>query len=344
VAEATLAAATVCAGCGAELGPGLLSCPACHRLVFSVELQRLAADADAATRAGDPARALGLWQNAMELLPDGAGQRVAVSERIAALGPLAAASAPPQGAEQPQGGGAKKKGLIGAAAAFLLKAKTILFFLLAKAKLLVFGLSKLSTLASMGVYFAYAWVRFGWAFGGGLVASIYIHEMGHVSALRFFGLPAGAPVFIPGLGAFIRLKQSPPTTRVDARIGLAGPVWGLAAALMAYGLYLATGAPVWAAVAKVGAWINLFNLTPVWQLDGGRAFHSFSKRQRGMASGVILLALVVTHAHMLFLPLAFSAYQFFQPAPAEHDEGAFWTYALLVAALSAIEMLPGSTL
>jgi Zn-dependent protease len=227
---------------------------------------------------------------------------------------------------------------------FLFKAKTILFFLAAKAKLLVLGLSKLSTLASMGVYFGYAWARFGWAFGGGLVLSIYIHEMGHVSALRFYGLPAGAPVFIPGVGAFIRLKQSPPTTRVDARIGLAGPVWGLAAAMLAYAAYLATGAEVWAAVAKVGAWINLFNLTPVWQLDGGRAFHALSRRQRGMAAGVILLALVVTHAHMLFLPLGFAAYQLFRPAPAEHDEGAFWTYALLVLALAGMEMLPGSTM
>lgn len=324
------------------MGPGLLSCPACHRLVFAVELQRLAADADEATRAGDPARALGLWQHAMQVLPDGAGQRTAISDRIAALGPLAAL-APPK-AKEPTSGSAAKRGMLAVAVTFLIKAKTILFFLAAKAKLLVFGLSKLSTLASMGVYFGYAWARFGWAFGGGLVLSIYIHEMGHVSALRFYGLPAGAPVFIPGLGAFIRLKQSPPTTRVDARIGLAGPVWGLAAAMLAYGLYLATGAEVWAAVAKVGAWINLFNLTPVWQLDGGRAFHAFSKRQRTMAFGVILLALVVSHAHMLFLPLGFAAFQFFRPAPAEHDEGAWWTYALLVLALAGMEMLPGSTL
>lgn len=339
MAEATVAAASACGACGAELAPGLLACPACHRLVHAVELQRLAADAEAATQAGDAPRALALWQSAMGLLPDGAGQRVAISERIAALGPLAAT--PAAKPAEPHGSSAKQKGLIGAAAAFLFKAKTIIIFLLAKAKLLVFGLSKLSTLASMGVYFAWAWSAYGWAFGGGLVLSIYIHEMGHVSALRFYGLPAGAPVFIPGLGALIRLKQSPPTPRVDARIGLAGPVWGLGAALLAYGLYLATGAEVWAAVAKVGAWINLFNLTPVWQLDGARAFHAIAKRERAMAAGVILMALIVSHAHMLFLPLGFAVFQLFQPAPAENDDGAFWTYVGLVAALAAIEMLPG---
>ena len=47
------------------------------------------------------------------------------------------------------------------------------------------------------------------------------------------GIPATAPMFIPGLGAFVRLKQYPPMPSEDARVGLAGPVWGLAATLLA---------------------------------------------------------------------------------------------------------------
>lgn len=53
-------------------------------------------------------------------------------------------------------------------------------------------------------------------------------------------------------------------------MGLAGPLWGLAAAIAAALAYLATDAPIWAAIARFGAWINLFNLLPVWQLDGSR--------------------------------------------------------------------------
>jgi Zn-dependent protease len=30
----------------------------------------------------------------------------------------------------------------------------------------------------------------------------------------------------------------------------------------------------------VGGWINLSNLLPVWQLDGGRAFNALSRQQR----------------------------------------------------------------
>src|SRR2546430_11600704 len=81
-------------------------------------------------------------------------------------------------------------------------------------------------------------------------------------------------MFIPGVAAFIRLKQYPTDRREDARVGLAGPIWGAGAAIAAYGVYLATGAGIWGAIAHVGAYINLFNLLPVWQLDGGRGFRS----------------------------------------------------------------------
>ena len=58
----------------------------------------------------------------------------------------------------------------------------------------------------------------------GLVLSIYVHEMGHVIALRRYGFKADAPMFIPGLGAIIRLRQHVVDPRADAQIGLAGPI------------------------------------------------------------------------------------------------------------------------
>jgi len=85
---------------------------------------------------------------------------------------------------------------------------------------------------------------FGWPLALGLVLSIYIHEMGHVVALMRYGVKATAPMFIPGVGAIIRLQQSLGDPRQDARCGLAGPLWGLGAALGSYGLNLATGLPI----------------------------------------------------------------------------------------------------
>jgi len=84
---------------------------------------------------------------------------------------------------------------------------------------------------------------------------------------------------------------------------LAGPIWGLGAAVVAYGVSVATGLLAWAAIAKVGAWINLFNLMPVWQLDGGRGFNAMNRGQRWTAVAVVAGALLITQEGMLILLL-----------------------------------------
>jgi Zn-dependent protease len=319
-------AAGLCTGCGSQLAAGLLGCPACGRLVHGDELRRLAAEAEAATEAGDRVRAAGLWHQALAFLPPGAGQRNAIAARIAALGPLDVA---PSGTTKPDGSRRAATALAVAA----------LVFILTKAKLLLLGLTKMSTLLSMLAFLGVYWSLFGWKFAAGIVISIYIHEMGHVAALRRSGIPASAPLFIPGLGAFVRLHMSPPDARTDARIGLAGPVWGLGAAVAAYVAYLVTGAPIWAAITHVGAFLNLFNLIPVWQLDGGRGFHALTRTQRGVAAVFVAGAWAVSHEGMLFLLLLGAGWQLFQRAPEQKDNGALGTYLILVAALTALMMI-----
>ena len=75
-------------------------------------------------------------------------------------------------------------------------------------------------LASLGVY----WAVYGGPFAAGLIGSIYIHEMGHVAALRRFGIAASAPMFIPGFGAIIRSRQRLSNAHEEARVGLAARV------------------------------------------------------------------------------------------------------------------------
>ena len=219
----------------------------------------------------------------------------------------------------------------------LWKFKAITILILAKAKLLLLGLTKASTLFSMLLSFGVYWTAWGWKFALGLLLSIYIHEMGHVAALRRFGIKATAPMFIPGLGAVIRLKQYPANAREDARVGLAGPIWGLGAALVAWMVYLLTGGAYWAAIARVGAWINLFNLAPVWQLDGGRGFRALSKEQRWWAFAVIGAMLLISQDGLLIVLLALALWKALEKdAPAEPDRVAFIQYAILVVALSAL--------
>ncbi|HSR09007.1 MAG TPA: site-2 protease family protein, partial [Bryobacteraceae bacterium] len=135
---------------------------------------------------------------------------------------------PPAPAEaQPSSGEGKKKlGVIGTIAALLANFKTVGLLILTKGKLVLLGLTKLNTLLSMLVSIGFYWAIYGWKFGLGFVLSIYVHEMGHVMALARYGIPASAPMFIPGLGAFVRLKAYPASAGEDARVGLAGPLWG----------------------------------------------------------------------------------------------------------------------
>ena len=119
--------------------------------------------------------------------------------------------------------------------------------------------------------------------------------------IRRYGFPATAPMFIPGLGAFIQLRglRLPPIP--DARIGLAGPMYGLGAALAALGAWYVSGVKVWGVIAHFGAWINLFNLIPVWQLDGSRGLHVLARWERWALVGVVALALLLTEQRMLIL-------------------------------------------
>ncbi len=124
-----------------------------------------------------------------------------------------------------------------------------------------------SMIVSIGAYALLG----GWWFGLGLVALIFIHEMGHVLALRRQGVKASAPLFIPFMGAVIGMKQMPANAWREAEVGLAGPVLGSlgAAAIWAVGAY--ENSHFLIALAFVGFFLNLFNLIPVVPLDGGRA-------------------------------------------------------------------------
>ena len=124
-----------------------------------------------------------------------------------------------------------------------------------------------SMLVSIGAY-ALIW---GWQFGVGFVALLFIHEMGHALEAKRQGLKVGAPFFIPFLGAVIALKQMPPNAWKEAQLALAGPILGSlgAAGFWAYGE--ATGSDLFVALAFIGFFLNLFNLLPIVPLDGGRA-------------------------------------------------------------------------
>jgi Zn-dependent protease len=56
--------------------------------------------------------------------------------------------------------------------------------------------------------------------------------MGHWVVLRAKGVAAGAPVFIPFLGALIAMRGRPRNVKDEAEIGIGGPIAGTAASLL----------------------------------------------------------------------------------------------------------------
>lgn len=321
-----------CPSCDTEHAAGALSCPNCHRLVHAEELKELGAQAEAARRSDDRAAERQAWRRAVGLLPSESRQRQTIEKRLAELD---AEPGTVQHGERPAW--ARGGGVVGALALVAWKAKGLVLLALGKLKFLTLGLSKASTLfsflASWGVY----WSLWGWRYALGFLVAMYIHEMGHVAALRRFGIPASAPMFVPGLGAFVRMNQHPGSVGEDARIGLAGPEWGLGAALAAYGANLATGEPIWAAIGHSAAYLNLFNLIPVWQLDGGRGFAALDRSQRTAVAVSLGVAWVLTSEGLLGLIGVIAVYRaFFTDRPQRGDTAVLARFVSLVAAFSGM--------
>lgn len=312
-----------CQRCRTELATALLACPACGTLIHAETLSRLSAEAQTAESAGDPSGALGRWNEALALLPPGARQRAAVLDRIQRLEQRLHAG-------DPQRGTARPKGIRGIWVALVSAA----LFLLGKVKLLLLGFTKLGTLLSMLGFFGVYWNVFGWKFALGGVLLIYVHEMGHVAALRYYGIPASAPMFIPGIGALVRLKAHPPTLAQDARVGLAGPIWGTTATAAVLGLHWLTGDGLYASLAHFGAVINLFNLFPFWQLDGGRGIMPLARLERCLLLVMTLGAFTFSHEPLLVLIAIGLGVQCLRSAPEAGDRGALTQFVLVILALA----------
>jgi Zn-dependent protease len=299
-------AGTPCAHCGMRLAPALLVCPKCSALVHRAKLEELAGLAERASAGGEIAEALAVWRRALPLLPPESKQHAQITNAIRRLRqrlddgapPTAQATAAPKPADNtPRPTGIKRwrATALSALAFAALKLKAIWLLLLTGWKPLLLGLTKIGTLWTMLLSLGVYWALYGWRFGLGLVVCIYVHEIGHVVALQRLGIAASSPMFIPGFGAVVRMQQYPIDVDEEAQVGLAGPRWGLAISLLAFLLARLTHSDSLAAIARVSAWINLFNLIPIPPLDGGRGFRALGNPQRLLCGAVLAALWALTH-------------------------------------------------
>ena len=151
---------------------------------------------------------------------------------------------------------------------------------------------------------------FGWWFAAGFVALLFVHEMGHVVALRREGIKASAPMFIPFMGAAIFSRSLGDNALAEARVGLAGPILGSIGAAAVAVVGELTGSSLLIALAYFGFFINLFNLLPVVPLDGGRAAAAMSPWMWFLGFGVLVaLAFVNPGNPILLIIVIFAGFQ-----------------------------------
>jgi Zn-dependent protease len=167
--------------------------------------------------------------------------------------------------------------------------------------LFAFKIPAFATIVSLVVSFGGYALFYGPWFAASLVAMILIHEMGHVVEIRRQGMQATAPIFIPFMGAAIFQRSHPTDALHQAQIGIAGPIAGTIGATAAFALYGATHSPILLIAALIGFYINLFNLLPVWQLDGAWILAPVSKWFQ--AAGYLMIGVGGLFFHQLLSPL-----------------------------------------
>src|SRR6202165_648284 len=167
--------------------------------------------------------------------------------------------------------------------------------------LFAFKIPAFGTIVSLVISFGGYALFYGPWFAVALLTMIFVHEMGHVVEIRRQGMQATAPIFIPSLGAAIFQRSHPTDALKQAQIGIAGPIAGTVGATVAFALYGTMHSPVLLLAALIGFYINLFNLIPIWQLDGSWILAPVSKWF--MVGGYALLAVGALFFHFLLNPL-----------------------------------------
>jgi Zn-dependent protease len=317
----------ICSVCSRDLTTGVLECPHCHTLVHAGTLEQIASQAKESERQGGPLEARGRWLEALKLLPPESSQAEWVREHARQLA-LAPHPAPPT---KSKNSWAKKLGPLAPVAIALSKAKVLL------------TLFKLNFLLSLAAFIGVYWALYGAKFGLGFVALIFLHEMGHFIDVKRRGLPAEMPVFLPGLGAYVRWQALGVSRETRAGVSLAGPLAGFLAAAACALVWWHTGSGIWAALARTSAWLNVLNLIPVWVLDGGQAMGSMDKQERvWLLTSCVALGLMLDQKVFFLVALGAGYRLFTRDLPPEPSRITTVYYISVLVALGLVMWyLPG---
>lgn len=134
------------------------------------------------------------------------------------------------------------------------------------------------------------WVSGSWVVAMAAIFGLFVHEYGHVLAMNAVGMGPARIYIIPFLGGLAKGQRMPVSEWHGVLVSLAGPAFGLLAAIPFFALYLTIGGGEWLLAATVIAAINLVNLAPAPPLDGSKAIGPVLARIHPMLERVAMIA------------------------------------------------------
>lgn len=149
------------------------------------------------------------------------------------------------------------------------------------------------------------------AYIAAILMVIIIHEMGHLLAMKAFKYSNVKIFFLPLVGAFTSGKKQEVSQFQLSLIILAGPLPGILIAFVLYYININLQNETIKMLCNSFLIINLFNLLPIYPLDGGRLIQTLFFKQNhlirlifGIISIMMLTALFIfTSPFMLIVPV-----------------------------------------
>lgn len=154
----------------------------------------------------------------------------------------------------------------------------------------------------------------GIAYGVGLVLLILIHECGHWIWMKVMGLNPKAPMFIPGLGAFVAMTTIP-SESVRAWAALAGPLIGGFGCAVMFALGMHSHNNWLMTSSNTGFMLNLMQLVPAKPLDGGFVVGAVSRWLLIPGTLILFLLAFSTGSPILYLLAILSLLSWRKSAP-----------------------------
>lgn len=131
------------------------------------------------------------------------------------------------------------------------------------------------TVISLALFIALDyWIFKSWFAVLLLVTVIFIHEAGHFIAMKFFGYKAVNMTFVPFVGAYVSGTATNLSRRNKLIVLLAGPLPGIIIGSILLLLHQNNYNETFRQLSILFLLLNVFNLLPVFPLDGGQFFQT----------------------------------------------------------------------